>query len=257
MLKNAVPGRRKPCVEIKRRVSDFSQVIYLSFFSSNTKLTTRRPVRLPPKVKVALPANGALHRYVLAPSLRINANLTLKSSFARSRLTTGVSTPATSGPSHSSDGEILTDDSLQFKDPTSSEESVSKFEEDSLSYSSQLAISDMSLSDSESQPITKRSGRHTSAKPEPKGRLAEKKKPKRANGASFKIGGSSFMSASKGATKKQAGRKSAAGADFSMECVGLDNGLDAGGDTALMTSAVADYDAVAVSLGRYTESTSS
>ena len=89
----------------------------------------------------------------------------------------------------------------------------------------------MSLSDSESQPVAKRSGRHTPAKPQPKGRAVEMKKPKRANGASFKIGGSSFMSVSKGATKRQAGRKSTSGADFSMGWGGSDNGLDAGGDT--------------------------
>jgi hypothetical protein len=195
------------------------------------KLTTRRQVRRPRRAKVASLTNGALHWYELIPSLKINANHILKSSFARSRRATNTATPATSEPSHSSDGEILTDDSLQFKDATSSEESVSEFEEDSLSDASQLAIGDMSLSDSESQPIAKRSGRHTPAKPEPKGRAVEKKKPKRANGASFKIGGSSFMSASKGATKKQAGRKSAAGTDVSMELGGWDTGLREDGDT--------------------------
>ncbi|KIM23150.1 hypothetical protein M408DRAFT_266519 [Serendipita vermifera MAFF 305830] len=184
--KPPVPSGKKPYVLIERRVSGLSQA------SSGT---TRSQSSIAENRRSAL------------------------SSFARSRRTTNASTPATSEPSHSSDGEILTDDSLQFKDVSSSDEeqSASEFEEDSLSDASQLAIGDMSLSDNdeESQPVvTTRSGRQTPAKSTSGTKTKQKPKPAKTNGATFKIGGSTFKpSGKKSPVKKEAGRKASIDVD--------------------------------------------
>ncbi|KAG8825223.1 hypothetical protein FRC17_008798, partial [Serendipita sp. 399] len=78
---------------------------------------------------------------------------TTLSSITRSRRNT--STPGTSEPSHTSDGEILTDDgSLQFEDHmSSSSSSGSEFEDDSVDAGSDIDIDAIHLSDSEDDSI--------------------------------------------------------------------------------------------------------
>ncbi|KAG8824904.1 hypothetical protein FRC17_008932, partial [Serendipita sp. 399] len=89
---------------------------------------------------------------------------TTLSSVTRSRRNT--STPGTSEPSHTSDGEILTDDgSLQFEDHmSSSSSSGSEFEDDSVDAGSDIDIDAIQLSDSEDDSIVMtatRSGKST------------------------------------------------------------------------------------------------
>ncbi|KAG8796960.1 DNA repair protein rad16 [Serendipita sp. 411] len=72
-----------------------------------------------------------------------------------------TSTPGTSEPSHTSDGDILTDDgSLQFEDNmTSSSSSGSEFEDDSVDGGSDIDIDAIQLSDSELESVIMNSAR--------------------------------------------------------------------------------------------------
>ncbi|CAG8689899.1 9046_t:CDS:2, partial [Acaulospora colombiana] len=129
---------------------------------------------------------------------------------SRSRRTT-ISTPATpasSEPPHTSDGEILTDDELQYKDPleslsddVESDESVSEFEADSVSEGSGLDIGKMGLDDDsdEASEISEVEfvKKNKTVKKAP---VTAKKAPE------FKIGGSSFDLGKKASAFKTNGK---------------------------------------------------
>ena len=88
---------------------------------------------------------------------------------------------------------------------------------------SELAIDNMSLSDNESQPVSTRGGRRTRARPGTKAKGSTlRKKPEKANGISFKIGGSRFSGALKRTPEKPTPSRKKGGTE-------VDDGMDLGG----------------------------
>lgn len=111
--------------------------------------TTRKPSGKIPYAALKRTASQATSITESTPDTPVSSRRATWTSLARtrSRRTTITSTPATSEPPHTSDGEILTDDSLQYKDISSEESSGSEFEDSaSESDASQLDLEAMHIS---------------------------------------------------------------------------------------------------------------